>query len=165
MQTKPVSNRMYAHLVLFEMHTKFLHAALEGISDEDAHKRLETKANHIAWLTGSIIQQRFEVAKMFGSKHISPADESFKNNKGIQDDITYPSLKDFLKDWEIISPVLREIFVNLPDDKLDEVFELMPEMKMPHFDFISFVIYREASIIGQLALWRRLLDYKAMNYM
>ncbi|MEO6454051.1 MAG: DinB family protein [Ginsengibacter sp.] len=165
MQTKPTSNRMFSHLVLYDMHTKFLYAALDSIKDEDAHNRLKTKANHIAWLAGSIVQQRFEVAQLFGATQISASDEFFKNNKGIQDNITYPPLKQFLQDWESITPVLREIFMNLPDTKLDEIYEMMPQMKMPYFDFISFVIYREASIIGQLALWRRFLGYEAMKYM
>ena len=33
----------------------------------------------------------------------------------------------------------------------------------PTFDFITFMCYREANCIGQIALWRRLLGYEAMN--
>jgi len=43
------------------MHTKFFLSALEGISDKDVSNRMETKANHIGWLTGSLVQQRFEL--------------------------------------------------------------------------------------------------------
>ena len=50
-------------------------------------------------------------------------------------------------------------------DKLDESFEMMPGMKMTYYELITFIIYREANIIGQLALWRRLLGYEAMKYM
>jgi hypothetical protein len=42
---------------------------------------------------------------------------------------------------------------------------MMPEMRMTYFDLIAFIIYREANIIGQIALWRRLLGYEAMKYM
>jgi len=43
-------------------------------------------------------------------------------------------------------------------------FADMGFMKMSYYDMISFTIYREASIIGQIALWRRLLDYPALKY-
>lgn len=165
METRPVSNRMYALLVLFDMHTKFLMSALDGITDDDAHTRLGTKANHIAWLTGSIVEQRFDIARALGVDKQQQAHELFKDNKGIQDDVNYPSLDVFKSDWNTITPLLRNAFMQVQDEKLDETFEMMPEMRMSHFELISFIIYREANIIGQVALWRRLLGYEAMKYM
>ncbi len=159
------SNRMSSLIVLYDMHTTFFSSALDGISDNDAHNRLNTKANHIAWLTGSLVQQRYEIATSLGADRKQAAHELFKDNKGIQDNVTYPSLTEFKKDWESITPVLREALVNVSDEKLDQSFEMMPEMRMTYFDLITFIIYREANIIGQIALWRRLLGYEAMKYM
>lgn len=164
METKPVSNRMYSLLVLYDMHTKFLPKSLDGISEKDMQNRLETKANHPAWIAGSLVQQRFELAKSLGEVHESAANDLFKDHKGIQDDAVYPAPSLLLKDWEKISPVLRNALMNITDEKLDSIFS-MPEMSMPYFEFIVFSIYREANCIGQIALWRRLLGYKAMNYM
>lgn len=56
------SNRMLGILSLFDLQTGLFPKALFGISDSDAHKRLDTKANHIAWLAGSLVQQRFDLA-------------------------------------------------------------------------------------------------------
>ena len=165
MQTPPNSSRMFSHLVLYDMQTTFLINAIDGISDDDIHNRLNTKANHIAWLTGSIVQQRFEVAGMLGTDARQSAHELFKDNKGIQDNLNYPSLSTFKKDWEWITPVLRDLYVKVNDEKLDESFEMMPGMNMTYFELVSFVIYREANVIGQLALWRRLLGYEPMKYM
>ena len=159
------SNRIFSLIVLYDMHTKFFFRALDGISDNDAHNRLNTKANHIAWLTGSLVQQRYEIATSLGADRKQAAHELFKDNKGIQDNITYPSLAEFKKDWESITPLLKEALVNVSDEKLDKLFEMMPEMRMTYFDLITFIIYREANIIGQIALWRRLLGYEAMKYM
>ena len=89
----------------------------------------------------------------------------FKDNKGIQDNVTYPPLDTFKKDWESITPALRDALMNVSDEKLDESFEMMPGMRMTYFELIAFIIYREANIIGQIALWRRLLGYDAMKYM
>jgi len=165
MDTKPVSNRMYSLTVLYDMHTTFFSSALDGIADKDAHNRLNTKANHIAWLTGSLVEQRYEIARELGSDLKQSAHDLFKDNKGIQDGVTYPPLDAFKKDWEIITPVLRDAFMKISDDKLDESFEMMPGMRMTYYELITFIIYREANCIGQIALWRRLLGYDAMKYM
>jgi hypothetical protein len=164
METKPVSNRMYSLIVLYDMHTKYFNNVLDGIDDKDRHNRLTTKANHIAWLTGSIIQERYEIAKALGVERKQAAGELFKDRKGIQDNATYPLLAEYKKDWEAITPDLRNALINVTDEKLDSEFEMMPGEKMTHFDLITFIIYREANIIGQIALWRRLLGYEAMKY-
>jgi len=40
----------------------------------------------------------------------------------------------------------------------------MPGETMNFYDLISFLTYREANCIGQIALWRRILGYEAMKY-
>lgn len=165
MEIKPVSNRMFSLLVLYDMHTAYFANVIAGISDKDAHNRLNTKANHIAWLTGSLVEQRYEIANALGHNGKQSAYELFKENKGIQDGVTYPPLATFKKDWENISPVLKNALGAVSDEKLDESFEMMPGFKMTYYELITFIIYREANIIGQLALWRRLLGYEAMKYM
>lgn len=165
MKTKIVSNRMLSLVTLYDMHTKYFKNALDGISDEDAHNRLGTKANHIAWLAGSFINERFVGAGTFGNEVKQQEGELFKDHKGIQENITYPSLANYLKELDHISPHLREALVNVTDEKLDEKFEMMPGMSMTYYELISFMTYREASIIGQIALYRRLLGYDAMKYM
>lgn len=152
--------------VLYDMQTTFFGSALEGISDSDAHSRLDSKANHIAWLAGSLVQQRYELAAYLNKSTSCKqgADDLFKDNQGIKDGLSYPSLDQFTKDWKKISPVLRDLLVNASDEQLNKNIE-MPGMAFPLFDMITFVIYREANCIGQIALWRRLLGYDAMNYM
>jgi hypothetical protein len=159
------SPRMLSIIVLYDMQTTFFKSAIDGISDSDAHNRLQKKANHVAWLAGSIVQQRFELATILGDEHRQSAHVLFKDNKGIQDNLTYPSLDSFKKDWEIIMPVVRKLLININDDHLDKTFEMMPGMNMTYYELITFITYREANIIGQIALWRRLLGYEAMKYM
>ncbi len=162
---KVTDNRMYSLIVLYDMHTTYFKNVLEGISDKDAHNRLNTKANHVAWIAGSITHERYELAKGFGVNAQQAAGELFKDHKGIQDASEYPSLQEFKKDWEKISPLLRDALVNISTEKLDSKFEMMPGESMSYYELVSFMIYREANCIGQIALWRRLLGYEAMKYM
>ncbi|QNR85825.1 DinB family protein [Pedobacter riviphilus] len=164
MKTTPTSSRMYGFIVLYEMQTDFLLRALAGIDQKDAQKRLDTKANHIAWITGSVVHGRYFLAKSFGIDLPSVTDELFASNKGIIDDATYPSLEDFIKDWKEISPKLQEALTQATDEKLEEKLSI-PGMEITLFEMISFSSYREANCIGQIALWRRLLNYPGMNYM
>lgn len=154
---------MQSLIVLYDMHTTFFKNVLEGISEKDTHNRLNTKANHIAWLAGSLVEQRYGIAKDIGIDMQQTAHDLFKDNKGIQDNVTYPSLAQYKKDWDTISPVARKAFEEVTDEKLDGEIE-MGGMKMTLYDLITFTIYREANCIGQIALWRRLLGYEAMKY-
>lgn len=158
-------SRLYGLIELYDMQTTYFLSALEEISDKDAHDRLNTKANHIAWLAGSLTEQRYEIAgHLTGNDLQQTAHDLFKDNQGIKDGVIYPSLEQYKEDWKKISPILREALLNAPTDKLDTIIEF-PGMKFPVYDLISFTVYREANCIGQIALWRRLLGYDAMKYM
>ncbi len=163
MKIQTASTRTEGLLTLFDYHTGFFAKALDGISKDDMHNRLHTDANHPAWLAGALIQQRYMMTSEKGSAQPPTQEELFKNNKGIQEGIIYPDNDTYISDWNRISPAAREALVTIDDTKLDSPFE-MEGMKMSYYDLISFTIYREASLIGQLALWRRLLGYPALKY-
>lgn len=163
METKTASRRTEGFLTLFDLQTKFFARAIEGISEEDMYNRLNTKANHVAWLTGSLVHQRYMMIQETNPGLKQTGDELFKDNKGIQDNARYPTAAEYLKDWEKVTPMAREALVNINDEKLNSEID-MGFMKMTYYELISFTIYREASIIGQIALWRRLLGYPALRY-
>lgn len=157
-------NRMYSLIYLYDLHTKFLAKAIDGISDEDAHNRLGTKANHVAWLVGTLVEQRFDLSKGYGINEEHAAHELFKDHKGIQENVKYPPLTEFQKDWDKISPLLRAKLEKADKEKLDKMIDMGGE-QMSTYDLAVFIIYREANCIGQIALYRRLLGYEAMKYM
>ncbi len=163
MKTKTASPRIEPLLYLYDTHSQFFPNVIDGISDKDTHNRLNSKANHVAWLTGSLVHQRFELARLLGVDKKQSAYELFKDYQGIKDDVTYPSLESFKKDWDIITPVLKDLLINVTDEKLDSIFE-MQEMSMPYSELVAFTLHREAYFIGQIGLWRRLLGYEAMKY-
>ena len=68
METKTVSTRIEPLLFLYDTHTDLFPNVIDGISDKDAHNRLNTKANHVAWLAGF----SFEPVTYF-SGHFTPA--------------------------------------------------------------------------------------------
>jgi hypothetical protein len=163
METKTASTRVEGLLTLFDMQTTFFNRAIDGVTSTDMHNRLNTKANHMAWLTGSLVQQRYWMIVETNPGLKQTGEELFKDHKGIEDSATYPTNEAYIKDWEKFTPIAREVLLNISDAKLDSELD-MGGMKMTYYEMISFTIYREASIIGQLALWRRLLGYPALKY-
>ena len=67
MEMQTASTRTEALLSLFDYHTGFFPKALEGIPEADMHNRLNTQANHPAWLAGSLVAQRFMMASEMGT--------------------------------------------------------------------------------------------------
>ena len=163
METKNASNRTIALITLFDYQTDFFIKALDGMSDKDMHNRLNTQANHPAWLAGALVQQRFMMTTETGSRLKQTGEELFKNNKGIQEGVQYPTIAEYISDWKRITPEAREALVMIDDKKLDSELD-MGGMKMSYYELICFTIYREANMIGQIALWRRLLGYPALKY-
>ena len=169
-QTKIESYRMSSLLTMYDMHTKFLHRAIDGVNDHDANNRLGTHAISMAWIVGTMVQARYEVAQkldgpLLESLNIKKpmADELFKEGKAIQDNLTYPPLAEMIKDWDRISPSLREVLADIDEQKLNHHINSEGKNRSL-FDMIAFDTYREANLIGQLALWRRLLNYPPLNY-
>jgi len=153
-------------IALYDEHTKYYRNVLENVTDEDANKRLNTKANHMAWIAGSLVQERYELARLIGiSGYRQTAHELFSDHKGIQDNTPYPSLAEYIGDWNKISPVLRSALGDLSDEQLQGPDPYgMPGGPYTLFQAITFCLDRESYCIGQLGLWRRLLGYPAMRY-
>ena len=95
---------MEAFLVLLDFHTKLFRNVLDSVTDEDAVRRLDTPANHMAWIAGSLVQERFVLAKAMGIDTVSQtSDALFRDHKGIQEGVTYPSLAEYRKDCSLRS--------------------------------------------------------------
>lgn len=155
-----------AFLSLYDYHTNMFYNVIEGITDDDAQQRLGTRANHVAWIAGSLVQERFALAALTGGSQLKQtADELFRNHQGIKEEVAYPALDEYRKDWERISPVLREIMAGFTEEQLSgpDPYE-MPGGPYTLFDTITFCTDRESYCIGQLGLWRRLLGYDPAKY-
>ena len=163
MHDQTASTRTSALLTLFDYQTNFFPKVIDGISEANMHNRLGTQANHPAWLAGSLVHQRFYMTSETRHGQKQNLEELFKNNSGIQEDVKYPTIVEYLTDWQKITPEARQALLTITDEKLDSELD-MGGMKMTWYEMMCFTIYREASIIGQLALWRRLLGYAALKY-
>lgn len=165
METALEKTAMHALVNMYDWHTKLFKNSMDSITEEDAQNRLNTKANHIAWIIGSLTYGRYALSKFF-NLDIKPQHlELFEDFQGIQDNVNYPPLSAFKTDWDNISPALRDALVNASPEQLNgpDPFE-MPGENLTFLDTITACMDRESYCIGQVGLWRRLLGYEAMKY-
>jgi hypothetical protein len=73
-------------LFLFDIHTKLFPNAIEGISGKDAANRMKL-ANHVAWLAGSLVHQRFDM-RIFRFRNERYGKRLFKDFKGLQENVS-----------------------------------------------------------------------------
>lgn len=150
---------------IFDFHTSQYHNALENIPDEQTHNRLNSKANHIAYISGRMVFERQALAKGINLNPGLSTTGEFQDFKGIQDDVTYPSLKEYRKDWDTISAALKKGLEKLTEEQLNgpDPFN-MPGGNYTLFDSIIFSVDHESYFLGQLGLYRRLLGIEAMKF-
>lgn len=151
----------------YRMHSQSFLNVLDGISEEDALKRVENKTNHIVWMAGNFINMRYGLGAVLGLPVQDPYNDLFFQGKALDESFNYPSLADLKKNFhEISSRVYQKLF-ETTDEELDEIFEIgmnIPFIKETKLNFVGMCIGREDYLCGQIGLMRRILDYPGMKY-
>ena len=150
----------------YDFHSKLYINCLTDIKPNDAQKRINQHTNHIAWLAGNLVSVRYRLGHSVGVNEKDTFYEIFKDQRPIQKHITYPDLSLILKDWNKITPLLRNKLLSLTEKELlvPPPFET-PLLGEPNLlNTISFLIDRESYAIGQMGLLRKIFGYEAMRY-
>ena len=163
----PKSKKMELVIPAYRMHSQSFLNVLDGISEEDALKRVENKPNHIVWMAGNFINMRYGLGAVLGLPVQDPYNDLFFQGKALDESFNYPSLADLKKNFhEISSRVYQKLF-DITDEELDEIFEIgmnIPFIKETKLNFVGMCIGREDYLCGQIGLMRRILDYPGMKY-
>ncbi len=148
----------------FEMHTMLFKNVTLNIKNEDREKKMNNNTNHIAWIVGHMVSTRYMIANVLGAEDREPFPEFFGQGQGIQNNVTYPSLPDLIKDWDAISAIMFKKINSITDAYLETESPFPTPMGSTMKDFFAFITHHEAYTIGQLGIYRRFLGYDAMKY-
>lgn len=152
----------------YRMHTQLFDNALAGISDKDAKQRLFGRTNHVTWMAGNLVNNRFWLASAVGIDDKDPFGELFDDAKALNETFDYPSLEQLKASWHRISPLLYHRLCGTTDQKLLAEYDMgMGDMGFLESNLLTAIamgIDRESYLIGQLGLMRRALDYPGMDY-
>lgn len=147
--------RLKMLILKYDEHTLQLSKILNEITEKDLY-RFDVYSKSVPWIVGGQVSFRFQIANVLGIE-INPSTDQIFRTDGTQLYIEYPSLETFRKDWEIISPILKNEILELDNEELFTFSEEEPKMKGSFFDLLSFMIERERENIDALILWRGLL--------
>jgi hypothetical protein len=161
----PAIRRHSPLLWQYRLHTHLFDNVIEGISAEDALRRITPETNHVAWLAGSLVSFRYEMANALGIPQKEAFIELYGNNRPIDDNLQYPSLLSLQDDWHYISPLLLDTVSAIPPPELANRPSPFEEMKDNSLaEVLTFIIDRESYVIGQIGILRKILGYAAMKY-
>ncbi|HCN51672.1 MAG TPA: hypothetical protein DIT10_21735 [Chryseobacterium sp.] len=161
------SKKMELVIPAYRMHSQSFMNVLEGISEEDALKRIENKTNHIVWMAGNFVNMRYGLGWVLGLQEQDPNNDLFFQGKALDENIQYPTLADLKKNFHDISAKVYQKLSEVSDEELDEIFEIgmnIPFIKETKLNFVGMCIGREDYLCGQIGLMRRILNYPGMKY-
>ena len=100
----PVSKQLNIVIPAYRWHSQHFLMALEGITEENATKRVEGRTNHIIWMAGNFVNMRYELGSGVGLKERDPHDDLFHEAKALDESFKYPSLDEVKENFHKISP-------------------------------------------------------------
>lgn len=163
----PKSKKLDIIIPAFRGHSQSFLMVLDGISEEDAMKRIEGRTNHIIWMAGNFLDMRYALGAVLGLQEEFEFRDLFFQGKALDENLKYPSLQELKGSFHTISPLVYQKLLEATDEELDKTFpmgmniDFFPETVL---NFVGMCIGREDYLSGQIGLMRRILGYEGMKY-
>lgn len=163
----PKSQKLDIIIPAFRGHSQSFLMVLDGISEEDALKRIEGRTNHIIWMVGNFLDMRYALGFVLGLQEEFEFKDLFFQGKALDENVKYPSLQQLKDSFHTISPLVYQKLLEASDEELDKAFpmgmniDFFPETVL---NFVGICIGREDYLSGQIGLMRRILGYEGMKY-
>lgn len=163
----PKSKKLEIIIPAFRGHSQSFLLVLDGISEEDALKRIEGRTNHVIWMVGNFLDMRYAMGSILGLNEEFRYKDLFFQGKALDESLNYPSLQQLKEEFHKISPLVYQKLLEVSDEELEKPFpmgmniDFFPETAL---NFIGMCIGREDYLSGQMGLMRRILGYEGMKY-
>ena len=163
----PVSPQLNIIIPAFRAHSQTFLMLLEGISEEDALRRVNGVTNHLFWMAGNFVNARYGIGNLLGMVEKDPFEHLFYMGKALDESLPYPTLDELKKSFYEVSPGVIERLLNASDDFLGSAFptdmgiSFIPEDVL---NMVGMLIGREDYLSGQMGLMRRILGYSSPSY-
>ncbi|EJL75454.1 hypothetical protein [Chryseobacterium populi] len=89
----PKSKKLDIIIPAYRGHSQNFLMVLDGISEENALKRIEGRTNHIVWMVGNFLDMRYALGNIFGISEEFEYKDFFFQGKALDETIKYPSLQ------------------------------------------------------------------------
>lgn len=147
------------------MHSDLLLNCLDGLSDDEARRRISGRTNSVAFLAAHVTDARHFIAGYLGCHVENPLALWLDDVRSIDEMQRFPTLELIRSAWCTASVRLDD---HLPQLTAEQISARSPQ-RFPLggdtlLDGLAFLLHHESYHIGQMALLRKELGYPAMTY-
>lgn len=163
----PKSSKLEIIIPAYRMHSQQFFNALDGVTEEMAKERNGGKTNHILWMVGNFVNERYWIANILGIEDQDPHEKLFKEGKALDENLNYPSLAELKKNFEDISPKVYQKLLEVSDENLKKEYKMgmdVPFVEENVLNTLGMCIGREDYLLGQIGLMRKLVGLKGVSY-
>jgi uncharacterized damage-inducible protein DinB len=152
------------HAIL-QLNTDLLLNCLDGLSDEEALRRLEGGGNTVAFLAGHLTDTRHFLASRLGHPLANPLSRYLAEASSIEEVVEWPSLADQCEWWRTVSRHVCDVVAARTAEELRRSnVHRFPLGDSTELGLIAFLVQHDSYHIGQLGFLRRQLGKPGMTY-
>ena len=152
------------HAIL-QLNTDLLLNCLDGLSDEEALRRLEGGGNTVAFLAGHLTDTRHFLANRLGHPLANPLSRYLAEASSIEEVVEWPSLAEQREWWRTVSRHVCDVVAARTAEELRRSnVHRFPLGDSTELGLIAFLVQHDSYHIGQLGFLRRQLGKPGMTY-
>ena len=152
------------HAIL-QLNTDLLLNCLDGLSDEEALRRLEGGGNTVAFLAGHLTDTRHFLANRLGHPLANPLSRYLAEASSIEGVVEWPSLAEQREWWRTVSRHLCDVVAARTAEELRRSnVHRFPLGDSTELGLIAFLVQHDSYHIGQVGFLRRQLGKPGMTY-
>jgi uncharacterized damage-inducible protein DinB len=132
--------------------------ALEGLTDDDARKRLTDDSNPVIWIVGHMTTTRCNLLAMLGRPVEHPWGDQFGRGSKVGDGTEFPPLADLVIKWREADEALKQRLEELTGEELSAAAPRdFPIEDKTLRGAINFLAFHDVYHFGQMALLKKCL--------
>ena len=150
---------------IFALNTGLLHKCVKDLTEADALRRVDERANNVVFIALHMADARFHLAGWLGLEMENPFGR-FAEVRHIDEVEEFPTLAEVLEAWDRVSEAFLAHLPTLEAETLQSPapFDLpMGEGRLR--DTLAFMAQHESYHIGQLSILRKQLGFPAMEWL
>jgi uncharacterized damage-inducible protein DinB len=150
---------------LYELNTDLLLNCLDGLTDDEAQRRLEAGGNSITFLAGHLTDSRHFLVARLGHPLPNPLARYIADVRSIDEIREWPTLEELRSALLRVSAHLQQILSELTAADLEEPnVHRFPLEDSTRLGLIAFLLQHDSYHLGQVGFLRRQLGKPPMSY-
>jgi uncharacterized damage-inducible protein DinB len=150
---------------VFDLNTDLLLNCLDGLSQDEAQRRLDGGGNSVIFLAAHLADTRHFLIGRLGHPLANPLSRYLADAQRIEDIGEWPTLDELRRAWLAVSTQLAEVLDGLEADAIEKPgAHRFPVPDATPLGMLAFLAQHDSYHVGQAAFIRRQLGKPAMTY-